>query len=50
MPPVNTTQWKDVQAKFASSNYNFLRLMREIAVSDLLYSVPETRVSALERK
>jgi hypothetical protein len=50
MPPVNTTQWKDVQAKFAGSNYNFLRLMREIAVSDLLYSVPETRVSALERK
>lgn len=50
MPPVNTAQWKDVQAKFASSNYNFLRLMREIAVSDLLYSVPETRVSALERR
>lgn len=50
MPPVNTTQWKDVQAKFAGSNYNFLRLMREIAVSELLYAVPETRVSALERK
>lgn len=50
MPPVNTPQWKAVQAKFASSNYNFLRLMREIAVSDLLYAVPETRVSALERK
>jgi len=50
MPPVNTPQWKDVQSKFASSNYNFLRLMREIAVSDLLYSVPETRVSALGRK
>jgi hypothetical protein len=50
MPPVNTTQWKHLQEKFAGSNYNFLRLMREIAVSDLLYSVPETRVSALERK
>jgi len=50
VPPANTTQWKDVQAKFASSNYNFLRLMRAIAVSDLLYSVPETRISALERK
>lgn len=50
MPPVNTAQWKDVQAKFASSNYNFLRLMREVAVSDLLYAVPVTRVSALERK
>jgi len=50
MPPTNTASWKDVQAKFASSNYNFLRLMREIAVSDLLYAVPETRLSALERK
>ena len=50
LPPVNTPQWKDVQAKFAGSNYNFLRLMREVAVSDLLYAVPETRVSALERK
>jgi hypothetical protein len=50
MPPVNTAQWKDIQSKFASSNYNFLRLMREVAVSDLLYSVPETRVSALERR
>lgn len=50
MPPVNTAQWKDVQAKFASSNYNFLRLIRAVAVSDLLYAVPVTRVSALERK
>ena len=50
MPPTNTAPWKDVQAKFASSNYNFLRLMREVAVSDLLYAVPETRLSALERK
>jgi hypothetical protein len=50
MPPVNTPQWKDVQSKFASSNYNFLRLMREVAVSDLLYAVPETRVSAAGRK
>jgi hypothetical protein len=50
MPPTNTAPWKDVQAKFASSNYNFLRLMREVAASDLLYAAPETRVSALERK
>jgi hypothetical protein len=50
MPPVNTALWKDVQAKFADSHFNFLRLMRAVAVSDLLYSVPETRVSILERK
>jgi hypothetical protein len=50
MPPVSTTEWRDIQARFASSNYNFLRLMREIAASDLLYSVPQTRVSALERQ
>ncbi len=50
MPQVNTPQWKDVQSKFASSNYNFLGLMRAVAVSDLLYAVPETRVSALGRK
>lgn len=50
MPPVNTAQWKGIQEEFADSHFNFLRLMRAIAVSDLLYSVPETRVSALERK
>lgn len=50
MPPVNTAQWKAVQAKFADSRFNFLQLMRAVAVSDLLYSVPETRVSVLERR
>lgn len=50
MPPANSAQWKDVQAKFADSHFNFMRLMRAVAVSDLLYSVPEPRVSVLERK
>lgn len=50
MPPLNAAEWKGIQEAFASSNFNFLRLMREIAASDLLYAVPETRVSALERK
>jgi hypothetical protein len=50
MPPVNSPQWKEVQAKFADSHFNFLQLMRAVAVSDLLYSVPETRVSMLDRK
>ena len=50
MPPVNTPQWKDVQSKFASSNYNFLGLMRAVAVSDLLYAGPDTRGSALGKK
>lgn len=50
MPPTASPQWKEVQTKFADSQFNFLKLMRAIAVSDLLYSVPDTRVSALERK
>jgi hypothetical protein len=50
MPTVSDPQWTAIQKTFADSHYNFLRLIREIANSDLLYSVPATRVSLLESK
>jgi hypothetical protein len=50
MPPTNDPQWTAIQKEFADSHYNFLRLLREIALSDLLYSVPTTRVSLLDSK
>ena len=50
MPPANDPEWATIQKKFADSHYNFLQLLRAIALSDLLYSVPERRVSLLDSK
>lgn len=40
MPKNDDPQWIAIQSKFADSHYNFVRLLREIALSDLLYSLP----------
>jgi hypothetical protein len=32
--------------KFASSHYNFLDLMRQIALSDLSYTIPSSTIVA----
>lgn len=44
MPRTNDPAWKQIQQKFADSNYNVLELMRQIAVSDALYASPGTPV------
>jgi Protein of unknown function (DUF1588)/Protein of unknown function (DUF1585) len=49
MPPAASEQWKQIQAAFASSHYNFVELMRQIATSDLAYSVPSSAVVASAR-
>jgi hypothetical protein len=43
MPPVGDAQWKQILQQFAASHYNFLDLMRQIALSDLAYSVPTSQ-------
>lgn len=40
LPPSGDGQWQQVTQKFADSRYNFIELMRQIALSDLSYSAP----------
>ena len=40
LPPTGDPQWQQVMQKFAGSRFNFLELMRQIALSDLSYSSP----------
>ena len=49
LPPTAAPQWKQIQTAFAASHYNFVELMRQIAMSDLAYSVPSSAVVASTR-
>jgi len=44
MPGVKDARWLAIQQSFADSHYNVLELLRQIALSDLAYSVPSTRI------
>jgi hypothetical protein len=46
LPPVASPEWKAIEAAFAASHYNFVELMRQIALSDLAYQVPSAQVLA----
>ncbi len=46
LPAVSDPQWRQIMDKFAASHYNFLELMRQIALSDLTYRVPSSALSA----
>jgi hypothetical protein len=46
LPGAKDPAWVEIEQKFASSKYNMLILMREIAVSDLLYRAPSTQFAA----
>ncbi len=37
MPPGSDPQWQQIMQKFSASHYNFVELMRQIALSDLSY-------------
>jgi hypothetical protein len=51
MPPDKDPQWQEVRAKFEASHYNFVELLRQVALSDVFYSVPALQVvSAAESK
>jgi hypothetical protein len=39
-PPRDDARWKQIQERFAASNYNVVELLRQIAISDLSYSPP----------
>jgi hypothetical protein len=46
LPASNDPEWTAIQKKFADSHYNFIELVRQIAMSDLLYSVPAPQTAA----
>jgi hypothetical protein len=47
-PPKNDPRWQQIQQSFAASKYDVLELLRQIALSDLSYSLPsKTSTSAI---
>jgi hypothetical protein len=42
-------EWVRIQHKFADSHYNFIELLRQIALSDVLYTVPSSPAAAAAR-
>ncbi len=44
MPPESDPQWQAVREQFAASHYNFVTLLRQIATSEVFYSVPAVQV------
>jgi len=46
-PNTNSEDWKQIERGFKDSNYNFVSLLRQIALSEMFYAVPTTqRVAA----
>jgi hypothetical protein len=45
-PERNDPEFAEIQKKFAETNYNFVELMRQIAMSDVLYTVPASSFAA----
>jgi len=46
-PPRDDARWKQIQERFAASNYNVMELLRQIALSDLSYgSAPKALQTA----
>ena len=44
LPPAKDPEWVQITQNFADSQYNFVGLLKQIALSDLAYSVPSTQV------
>ena len=42
LPPAQDPEWLGITQRFAESHYNFLQLLREIALSELAYRVPSS--------
>jgi hypothetical protein len=46
MPAPRDADWRKIEDSFKANKYNFVTLLREIALSDLFYTVPLTQVAA----
>lgn len=46
MPPQKDPRWQQIQQSFADSKYDILKLLREVALSDLSYSSPSKMQTA----
>jgi hypothetical protein len=52
LPDVSDAEWQRIQEQFKESRYNFLELLRQIAMSDMLYresGPPPTSLTAQQR-
>jgi hypothetical protein len=45
-PRENDPQWEQINQRFQASGYKFVELMRQVALSDLLYQVPVSTPTA----
>jgi len=48
LPNARDEDWKKIEKSFADSKYNFPKLLREIALSDVLYTVPSSNVATAQ--
>lgn len=46
MPLESDQDWAQIKSKFADSHYNMVELLRQIATSDVFYSVPSLQVAS----
>ena len=49
MPPRGSAEWDAIEKKFGEDGYNVLRLMRQVALSDIFYAVPPAEVDTATR-
>jgi len=49
-PERRDPEWAAIQKSFADSNYNFIALMRNIALSDVMYAVPASELAPAEQQ
>jgi hypothetical protein len=50
LPPTGDPRWTQVTERFQESGYKFMELMRQIALCDLFYQVPERDPASSEEK
>lgn len=50
LPPANDAEWKAISQKFSDSQYNFVALLGQIALSNLAYSGPQSKLAASATK
>jgi hypothetical protein len=46
LPATNSDEWKAIEQGFASSKYKFTELLRQVAMSNLFYQVPNTQLAS----
>jgi len=48
MPDTKSPEWVQIEKKFADSKYNFIELLRQVALSDELYAMPAPQFASAD--